>query len=155
MRALIQRVTEASVEVEGTISGQIAGGMLVLLGVAQDDTLGVAQKLAEKTANLRIFGDDEGKFNRSLLDVGGAVLLVSQFTLFADTRKGNRPSFIAAAQPDLARQLVDAFGAHLRSLGVDVQHGVFGAHMHVALLNDGPVTILLDSDDWQRPRRST
>ncbi|CAA9379138.1 MAG: D-aminoacyl-tRNA deacylase, partial [uncultured Chloroflexia bacterium] len=150
MRALIQRVDEASVEVDGTITGQIARGLLVLLGVADGDTADVARKLAEKTANMRIFADADGKFNRSLLDTGGAVLLVSQFTLLADTRKGNRPSFIGAAPPDVARQLVDDFGNHLQTLGIQVEHGVFGAHMHVALLNDGPVTIMLDSDDWQR-----
>lgn len=154
MRALIQRVNGASVEVEGAITGKIESGLLVLLGVAEGDTAEIARKIAEKIVNLRIFSDADGKFNLALRDIGGAVLLVSQFTLLADTRKGNRPSFIGAAHPDIARQLVDDVGNHLRETGIPVEHGVFGAHMHVALVNDGPVTIMLDSDDWQKPRRS-
>ncbi len=155
MRALIQRVNQASVEVEGTITGRIDTGLLVLLGVAEGDTDEIAQKIAQKIANLRIFSDAAGKFNLALGDVGGAVLLVSQFTLLADTRKGNRPSFIDAAHPDVARHLVHAVGTYINAAGIRVEHGVFGAHMHVALVNDGPVTLMLDSDDWLKPRRSS
>jgi D-tyrosyl-tRNA(Tyr) deacylase len=145
MRALIQRVSEASVEVEGRIVGAIGAGLLVLVGVGHDDSEAEARFLAEKTAHLRIFGDDEGKFNRSLIDSGGAALVVSQFTLYADTRKGRRPSFIDAAAPELAAPLVDRYRECLRELGIAVAGGVFGAHMRVALVNDGPVTISLDS----------
>jgi D-aminoacyl-tRNA deacylase len=153
VRALIQRVSSASVTVEGVVVGQIAGGLLVLLGVGHGDGPEEAALLAEKTANLRIFGDDEGKFNRSLLDVGGAALVVSQFTLYADARKGRRPSFVGAALPDVAAPLVDAFGQVLADMGVTVQRGVFGAAMQVALVNDGPVTIMLDSEVLRQPRR--
>ncbi len=153
MKALIQRVSEASVEVDGVITGQVGHGLLVLLGAADGDTDDIARRIAEKIVNLRIFSDADGKFNLALRDVGGAVLLVSQFTLLADTRKGNRPSFIGAAAPDLARPLIATVTAHLEATGIVVQHGMFGAHMHVALVNDGPVTIMLDSDDWLRPRR--
>jgi D-tyrosyl-tRNA(Tyr) deacylase len=145
MRAVIQRVTEASVTVDNQVVGQIGCGLLVLLGIAAEDQLGTATLLAEKIANMRIFADEDGRFNRSALDVGGAALVVSQFTLFADTRRGRRPSFTAAAPPELAARLVDAFVAALRERGMTVASGVFGAHMHVALLNDGPVTIVLDS----------
>ena len=145
MRAVIQCVTEASVTVDNQVVGQIGCGLLVLLGIAADDQLGTATLLAEKIANMRIFADQDGRFNRSALDVGGAALVVSQFTLFADTRRGRRPSFTAAAPPELAARLVDAFVAALRERGMSVASGVFGAHMHVALLNDGPVTIVLDS----------
>jgi D-tyrosyl-tRNA(Tyr) deacylase len=153
MRALIQRVTKASVEVEETTVGRIGPGLLVLLGAAAGDTSETACMLAEKVAGLRIFSDAEGKFNESLLDTSGEVLVVSQFTLLADTRRGRRPSFLDAAEPGIAQGLVDDFATRLRSLGLAVQTGVFGAHMHVHLINDGPVTIMLDSDDWQRPRR--
>jgi D-tyrosyl-tRNA(Tyr) deacylase len=145
MRAVIQRVTEASVTVDNQIVGQIGSGLLVLLGIGVGDQLAEAAQLAEKIANLRIFADDDGRFNRSALDVGGAALVVSQFTLYADTRRGRRPSFAAAAPPDLAAPLVDAFVAALRQRGMMVAAGIFGAHMQVALLNDGPVTIVLDS----------
>jgi D-tyrosyl-tRNA(Tyr) deacylase len=145
MRAVIQRVTEASVTVNNQVVGQIGGGLLVLLGIGVDDQLAEATLLAEKIANMRIFADDDGRFNRSALDVGGAALVISQFTLYADTRRGRRPSFAAAAPPELAAPLVDAFVAALRERGMTVASGVFGAHMHVALLNDGPVTIVLDS----------
>lgn len=155
MRALIQRVTQASVRVEDTIVGAIGGGLLILMGVGQADGAAEVALLAEKIANLRIFSDSKGKFNLSLLDVGGAALVVSQFTLFADTRNGRRPSFIHAAPPDLAAPLVDRFGAALESYGVTVATGRFGASMQVQLVNDGPVTIWLDTDDWQRPRRSS
>ena len=145
MRAVIQRVTEASVTVNSQVVGQIGGGLLVLLGIGVGDQLAEATLLAEKIANMRIFADDDGRFNRSALEVGGAALVVSQFTLYADTRRGRRPSFAAAAPPELAAPLVDAFVAALRERGMTVATGVFGAHMHVALLNDGPVTIVLDS----------
>src|SRR3954447_8955420 len=154
MRAVAQRVTSASVTVDSTIVGAIGGGLLVLLGVAPDDTHAIAEKLADKVAALRIFSDDAGKFNHDVRERGGKVLVVSQFTLFADTRRGNRPSFLGAASPDVATVLVDAFATRLRVAGLDVANGVFGAHMEVALVNDGPVTIILDSDDWQRSRRS-
>ena len=146
MRAVIQRVTEASVTVNNQIVGQIGCGLLVLLGIGMGDQLAEATLLAEKIATMRIFADDDGRFNRSALDVGGAVLVVSQFTLYADTRRGRRPSFTMAAPPEIAAPLVDAFVAALRQRGMTVATGVFGAHMHVALINDGPVTIVLDSD---------
>jgi D-aminoacyl-tRNA deacylase len=145
MRAVIQRVTEASVTVNNQIVGQIGEGLLVLLGIGVGDQLAEATLLAEKIANMRIFADDDGRFNRSVLDAGGAALVISQFTLYADTRRGRRPSFAAAAPPELAAPLIDAFVAALRERGMTVASGVFGAHMHVALLNDGPVTIVLDS----------
>jgi len=145
MRVVIQRVTEASVTVDNQVVGKIGSGLLVLLGIGTDDQLATATLLAEKIANMRIFADDEGRFNRSALDVGGAALVVSQFTLYADTRRGRRPSFAAAAPPEIAMPLVDAFVAALRARGMTVATGIFGAHMHVALLNDGPVTLVLDS----------
>jgi D-tyrosyl-tRNA(Tyr) deacylase len=146
MKALIQRVTRASVTVDGTVTGQIGEGFVVLLGVMHADTVTQAKLLAEKTAYLRVFGDDAGKMNRSLLDTGGGALVISQFTLYADARRGRRPDFIAAARPEQAAPLVDAFVAALRAAGVrDVQTGVFGAHMAVELVNDGPVTMMLDT----------
>jgi len=145
MRAVIQRVTEASVTVDNQVVGQIGCGLLVLLGIGVGDQLAEALLLAEKIANMRIFADDDGRFNRSALDVGGAALVVSQFTLYADTRRGRRPSFTAAAPPEIAAALVDVFVAALRERGMTVASGVFGAHMQVVLLNDGPVTIVLDS----------
>jgi D-aminoacyl-tRNA deacylase len=154
MRALIQRVSEARVTVEAEVVGAIGAGYLILLGVGQDDTTAEAVQLAEKIARLRLFADEAGKFNHSLLDVGGAALVVSQFTLFADTRKGRRPSFVQAAAPELAVSLIDDFCAALRGLGVTVASGRFGAMMQVHLINDGPVTIWLDTLDAQRPRRS-
>lgn len=153
MRAVIQRVSRASVEVDGQIVGETGPGLLVLLGVGHGDTADEARLLAEKAAGLRIFGDDEGKFNRSLLDVGGGALVISQFTLYADTRKGRRPSFTGAAAPDVAAPLVEVFAAALRALGVSVATGVFGASMRVSLVNEGPVTIALDTDTWRQPRR--
>ena len=152
MRAVIQRVTEASVTVDDQVVGQIGRGLLVLLGIGVGDQLAEATLLAEKIANMRIFADDEGRFNRSALDMGGAALVVSQFTLYADTRRGRRPSFAAAAPPEIAAPLVDAFVAALRERGMTVATGVFGAHMQVALLNDGPVTIVLDSATFREPR---
>lgn len=153
MRTLVQRVSQASVEVDGVISGEIDHGLLILLGVGQGDDEALARRMADKVAGLRIFSDEQGKFNLSLQDVGGGVLVVSQFTLFADTRKGRRPSFLDAAPPEQAAALVESFGRRLEALEIDTRYGIFGAHMHVALVNDGPVTIMLDSDDWQRPRR--
>lgn len=154
MRAILQRVSEASVEVDGRIVGRTGPGLLVLLGVGLDDDEAEARLLAEKTAQLRIFADEDGKFNRSLLDSKGGALVVSQFTLYADTRKGRRPSFIEAAPPERAAPLVEAFCAALRALGVAVETGVFGATMRVALVNEGPVTIILDSEAARRPRRA-
>jgi D-tyrosyl-tRNA(Tyr) deacylase len=153
MRAVVQRVSEASVTVDAQVIGQIGLGMLVLLGVGSTDEAADAELLAEKIAYLRIFPDEQGRFNRSLLDVQGAVLLVSQFTLYADTRRGRRPSFSDAAPPELAAPLVDTCAEALRKLGVKVETGRFGAHMHVSLTNDGPVTILLDSETFRAPRR--
>lgn len=146
MRAILQRVSQASVSVDGQVVSEIGLGLLVLLGVGHGDTQATAESLAEKTAQLRIFADETGRFNRSLLDVGGAALVVSQFTLYADTRKGRRPSFLAAATPDLAATLVDCYADALRAMGVTVGVGVFGANMQVALINTGPVTISLDSN---------
>jgi len=145
MRVVIQRVTDASVTVDNQVVGKIGSGLLVLLGIGTGDQRATATLLAEKIANMRIFADDEGRFNRSVLDVGGAALVVSQFTLYADTRRGRRPSFAAAAPPEIAMPLVDAFVVALRARGMTVATGIFGAHMHVALLNDGPVTLVLDS----------
>ncbi len=152
MKALVQRVRQASVTVAGEVVGATGNGLLILLGVAAEDNADLTARLADKVANLRIFSDAEGKFNLSLADVGGGALVVSQFTLLADTRKGNRPSFLDAAPPPLAEPLVERFAEHLRSRGIPVAMGRFGAHMHVALVNDGPVTIMLDTDDWKRPR---
>jgi D-tyrosyl-tRNA(Tyr) deacylase len=146
MRAVIQRVSEASVRVDDIAIGQIRHGLLVLLGVGAGDDTADADVLAEKVANLRVFSDADGRFNHSLLDVGGAALVVSQFTLYADTRRGRRPSFSEAAPPAAAAPLIDAFAAALRRLTIEVATGAFGAHMQVALVNDGPVTIVLDTE---------
>lgn len=153
MRALIQRVCSASVTVDGEVVGAIDAGLLVLLGVGHGDGADEVAFLAEKIVNMRIFTDAEGKFNLSLLDVCGSALVVSQFTLYADTRKGRRPSFIGAALPDVAAPLVDAFAAALRGFGLTVQQGTFGAHMQVALVNDGPVTIMLDTETLRQAPR--
>jgi len=144
MRAVCQRVSRARVTVSGETVGEIGPGLLVLLGVARGDTEEVAVRMAEKIARLRIFEDDDGKFARSVLDVGGAALVVRQFTLIADTAKGNRPSFVVAASPDEAEPLYAATCATLEGMGVPVERGVFGARMKVELENDGPVTIVLD-----------
>ena len=145
MRAVVQRVTEARVEVAGEPVGEIGAGLLVLLGVARDDTTDDADYLADKTVNLRIFDDEEGKMNRSLSESGGAILVVSQFTLYGDVRRGRRPSYSDAAEPDKANQLYEYFVERVRSFGVKVETGIFQAMMKVSLTNDGPVTILLDS----------
>ena len=149
MRAVIQKVTHARVDTleadRRETVGQIQHGLMVLLGVSHADSEADARYIADKTANLRIFEDDAGKLNLSLKDIGGAVLLVSQFTLYADTRKGNRPSFTDAAPPQTASPLVDHFVAQLRAIGIPTQTGEFGAHMLVALENDGPVTIWIEN----------
>lgn len=145
MRAVIQRVSEASVTVDQAVSGRIQRGFLVLAGVADDDEEKDALWIAEKIAGLRVFEDSDEKMNLSLADVEGAVLLVSQFTLFGDCRKGRRPSFVEAARPEKARALYEKLAENLRQLGLVVETGVFQAHMEVRLLNDGPVTLLLDS----------
>lgn len=146
MRAVIQRVIRASVTVDGRVAAEIGAGLLVLLGVSRTDDPGSASYLAEKIANLRIFSDDVGKMNLSVLDAGGSALVVSQFTLYGDTRGGRRPSYIQAAPPEEAKRLYQEFVRSMRSLGVTVETGVFQAHMQVDLVNDGPVTILLDSE---------
>lgn len=145
MRAVVQRVSRASVKVNGELTGKIGQGLLVLLGVAQGDTDADANYLAEKVAGLRIFEDAEGKMNRSVIDVGGAVLAVSQFTLLGDVRKGKRPSFDAAAGPQRARELYERFVARVGDLGLRCETGRFQEMMEVELINQGPVTILLDS----------
>ncbi len=154
MRVVIQRVSSASVAVDGAVVGVIDAGLLVLVGVAAGDGAEIARRVADKIAEMRIFADDAGRFDRSLLDTGGAALVVSQFTLLADLRKGRRPSFTAAAAPEVAAPLVDAFCAALTARGIAVATGVFGAKMSVALVNDGPVTITIDSDDLDHPRRA-
>lgn len=143
MRAVVQRVSSARVVVDGEVVGQIGPGLCVLLGVAREDGVEAAKRLAAKVARLRVFENDDGRFDRSLADVGGAALVVSQFTLIADTGKGNRPSFSGAAPPEQADPLYEAFCAALRALGVEVAQGRFGARMAVELVNDGPVTIVL------------
>jgi len=150
MRAVLQRVSSASVTVEGQIVGSIDTGLLILLGVAAGDSSSEATLLANKTAHMRIFSDEAGKFNHSLLDIQGAALVVSQFTLYADLRRGRRPGFSYAAPPDHAAPLVEAYIEALRRYDIHVETGIFGAMMHVALVNDGPVTILLESDMFQK-----
>jgi D-aminoacyl-tRNA deacylase len=145
VRAVVQRVREASVSVAGEVTASIGPGVLVLLGVASTDTPAEAERLAGKVARLRIFENEAGRIDRSLLDMSGAALVVSQFTLLADTRKGNRPSFAHAADPELAARLYERFAGALQELGASVSTGVFGARMDVALMNDGPVTIILDA----------
>jgi D-tyrosyl-tRNA(Tyr) deacylase len=145
VRAVVQRVSRAEVRVEGRVSGAILRGLLVLLGVAREDGPSDADLLAEKLAGLRIFEDDAGKMNLAVGEVGGGLLVVSQFTLLGDARKGNRPSFVDAANPELAKALYERVCARLREKGLAVATGVFRAHMDVELVNDGPVTILLDS----------
>ena len=144
MRAVVQRVSDARVLVDGEVVGEIGAGLCVLLGVADTDDEAAADRLAGRIARLRVFENDEGKFDRSLLDTGGAALVVSQFTLIADTAKGNRPSFSHAAQAELAEPLYERFCESLRDLGIRVESGVFGGRMSVEIANDGPVTIVLD-----------
>lgn len=144
MRAVVQRVSRASVTVAGEQRAAIDGGLLVLVGVSADDTEGDAVALADKVVALRIFRDDEGRMNRSVLDDGGSVLVVSQFTLIAELTKGRRPSFVAAAAPEIAEPLVEAVAARIGDAGVSVASGVFGALMEVDLVNDGPVTLVID-----------
>ena len=153
MRALIQRVSEASVTVDGDVAGSIGPGLAVLLGIARDDTEDEARHIVGKVANLRIFSDDEGRFESSALDIGAELLVVSQFTLYGDTRKGRRPSFTSAAPPELAEPLFDRTLALFRETGLKVETGRFQAHMVLQLHNDGPVTVMLDSADRRRPRR--
>lgn len=144
MRAVVQRVSRASCTVEGEVTGETGPGFVVLLGVAPADTAQTAAQLAAKIARLRVFNDEAGKMNKSVQDMGGGVLSISQFTLYADTSRGNRPSFIGAAPPEQARALYQEFNAALRALGLPVGEGVFGAHMVIELVNDGPVTITLE-----------
>jgi len=145
MRALVQRVTQAQVSVAGAVVGACGPGLMILVCAMPGDDARVAEGLAEKIARLRIFRDEAGRMNRSLTDIGGGALVVSQFTLAADTSRGNRPGFSGAAEPGVARTLYERFADHLAELGVPVGRGVFGAEMQVALVNDGPVTIWLDS----------
>ncbi len=153
MRAVLQRVSSASVTVQEEVVGAIGPGLLILVGVTTDDSDAEAILLAEKTVTLRIFADEEGRFNKSILDTDGAALVVSQFTLYADTRKGRRPGFHLAAAPEIAAPLVQTYADTIHSAGVSVATGTFGAMMQVALVNDGPVTIILDSDTFKQPRR--
>lgn len=147
MRIVLQRVKQSAVSIDGACHGSIGPGFLALVGFCPTDTEAVLPKLIDKLVHLRVFEDENGKMNRSLLDIGGSVLSVSQFTLYADCRKGRRPSFTGAARPELAESLYEAFNARLREAGVHVETGVFGADMQVSLVNDGPVTILLDSSE--------
>ena len=146
MRAVLQRVSRARVLVDGSVTGEIGPGLVVLIAVGREDVSATAAAMAEKIVNLRIFADDQGKMNRSVLDSRGTILAVSQFTLYGDARGQRRPSFIQAAPPELGKALYDEFVLALRALGVRVETGVFQAHMSLELTNDGPVTILLDSD---------
>ena len=154
MKAVIQRVSEASVTVDGVVTGEIGPGLVILLGVTHGDETADADYLVDKIINLRIFNDAEGKMNRSLGDAGGKLLVVSQFTLYGNTRKGRRPSFIEAAAPELAEQLYDYFIRQAKAKGVGVEKGVFGAMMTVKIFNDGPVTIIIDSGECHAPRNS-
>lgn len=145
MRAILQRVTKGSVTVDGQVVADIGLGYVVLLGVGHEDTQEKARELAEKTVYLRVFSDEDGKMNRSLLDIGGEMIVVSQFTLHADTSRGRRPSFVNAAKPEHAKPLVDYFIEQVSQFGIRVQSGIFGAHMVVDIQNDGPVTITLEN----------
>ena len=146
MRLVIQRVSRARVTLEGQVRGEIAAGLVALVAVGREDSAATAAAMAEKIANLRIFNDEQGKMNRSVLEIGGAVLAISQFTLYGDVRGQRRPSFMQAATAELGKALYDEFVRGLAALGVRVETGVFQAHMEVELVNDGPVTILVDSD---------
>ncbi len=145
MRAVIQRVSRSQVKVDGAITGEISRGLLVLLGITHDDTKEKAIWLADKCANLRIFPDQEGKMNLNVVEVGGGILVVSQFTLYGDCSKGKRPGFSAAARPEIAEPLYQEFSKRLRLLGINTQNGIFGANMEVKLLNDGPVTLIAEA----------
>ena len=147
MRALLQRATRGTVLVDGAVIGEIGPGWVILVGVAATDTQEMADKIADRAANLRCFSDADGKMNLSALDTHASMLVVSQFTLYADTARGRRPSFVQAAPPELADPLVNRFAQRLRDFGLTVETGRFGAHMVVEIVNDGPVTIMLDSED--------
>ena len=147
MRAVIQRVSQAKVVVDENTVGQINRGFMILLGVHEEDTQADVDYLVGKISKLRVFEDDQQKMNRSIIDVGGEILSISQFTLFADTKKGNRPSFVQAAKPDTAIPLYEAFNEGLRQAGIPVETGIFGADMKCHLVNDGPVTIIIDSQN--------
>ena len=144
MRLVVQRASSASVTVDGEVTGSIGPGLVILVGVKEGDTPEAARRLADKVANLRIFADDEGRMNRSVLEASGSCLVVSQFTLYGDTRRGRRPSFVEAARPEDAEPLISVFSEALESLGLPVAGGRFRAHMEVALVNDGPVTIVME-----------
>lgn len=154
MRVLLQRVASASVSVEGAVTGEIGRGLLLLVGIAHGDTPELARRMAEKCVGLRIFEDDGGRMNLSVVDVAGAALCVSQFTLYGDVRRGKRPSFADAAEPAAARVIYEDFCRAIEGMGVDCARGIFGAHMMVELANNGPVTLMLDSADLERPRRA-
>jgi D-aminoacyl-tRNA deacylase len=154
MRIVLQRVSHASVRVDDETVGSIGLGLLLLVGIAEGDDVATAQRLAQKIADLRLFEDANGRFESSLLETGGEALVVSQFTLYGDVRKGRRPSWSDAARPEHAEPLVEAFATALEATGVRTARGRFGAHMHVELLNDGPVTLIVDSSELDRPRRS-
>jgi D-aminoacyl-tRNA deacylase len=154
MRAVVQRVRRASVTVDEHVVGEIGPGLLVLLGVSHGDSVTIAQKLADKVAGLRIFEDSDGKMNRAAAEVGGGVLCISQFTLYGDVRRGRRPSFDAAAPPSIAEPLYETFCDAIAGHGLVCERGVFGAHMDVRLLNDGPVTLIIDSAELEQPRRT-
>ncbi|WP_216829108.1 D-aminoacyl-tRNA deacylase [Alkalihalobacterium elongatum] len=145
MKVVLQRVSEASVKVNEEVVGKINSGLMLLVGITHEDTVEDVQYVTEKIANLRIFEDEDGKLNRSLLDVGGQILSISQFTLYGDCRKGRRPNFMAAAKPDVAAPLYETFNEALREKGIQVETGVFGAMMDVQLINHGPVTLIIDS----------
>lgn len=147
MRAVVQRVRDASVTVDGSLTGKISHGLLIYLGVVDSDTSDICSKLAAKISRMRLFRDSDDKMNLSVSDVGGQILVVSQFTLYANLHKGNRPSFDGAGKPEHAEKMYELFMQELRNLGFTVEHGMFGAHMHVCYENDGPVTIIADSDD--------
>ena len=147
MRVVLQRVREASVEINGICHGEIKKGFLLLVGITHEDTQIITEKMANKIANLRIFEDENEKMNLSLVDIEGEILSISQFTLYADSKKGRRPGFEKSAKPELAEPLYDNFNEELHKLGFSVKTGIFGADMKVSLLNDGPVTIILDSDE--------
>jgi D-aminoacyl-tRNA deacylase len=147
VRALLQRAVRGTVTIDGTVVGQIGTGWVILIGVTATDTHQIADRLAERAANLRCFSDEDGKMNLSAIDVQAEMLVISQFTLYADTARGRRPSFVQAAPPDQANPLVNRFAQRLRELDLKVETGRFGAHMVVTIVNDGPVTIMLDSED--------